>query len=131
MPIEVKAYKCNWCPRVMGRKVNAIQHEDNCTCNPASRHCKTCVYSYKKVTEHIHKEKCDPFISQDIDYEITEPYCAYHDKPIHEEPYFIECDCAGGEYGDSYDVKFSCFYYKYKDFAGYQKEVPCVVEEVI
>lgn len=116
MPIEVKAYKCNWCIKTMGRKVNAIQHEDNCTCNPASRHCKTCVYSYKKTV-------C-------IDgYNAELPYCAYHDKPIHEEPYFIECDCAGGEYGDSYDVKFSCFYYKYKGFAGYQKEVPCVVEE--
>lgn len=116
MPTIVKAYKCNWCPKTMGRKVNAIQHEDNCTCNPKSRHCRTCVYSYKKTV-------C-------IDGYNTElPYCAYHDKPIHEKPYLLECDCRDGEYGGGGPVPFTCMYYEYKGFAGYQKEVPCVVEE--
>ena len=99
---EVRAYKCDFCSRCFVRKCNAAQHEPNCKNNPVMRTCKTCVHGSWRIIEGIGE------------MERFGAYCDYHDTPVFEKPYFIECDVAQQDYGTEMKVPFSCQGYEYK-----------------
>lgn len=110
MPIEVKAYKCNWCHRCFGRKSSAVIHENACKNNPAKRQCITCVHGVINVGK-------SEFSSWR--FFTGAPYCDVHNKPIHEKPYYIRCDTEESfvlESGqrETYPVPGTCHHYKYK-----------------
>ena len=44
MATEIKAFKCDWCPRCFTRRNNAELHEAACKNNPKRRQCITCVH---------------------------------------------------------------------------------------
>ena len=124
MPSEVSAFKCDFCHRCFGRINNARIHEDACKNNPARRQCVTCIHG---TVDAIHAEsKHAGFDSISYTYN-SAPYCAHHNNtPIHEKPYFIECDLGGG-----YDTGFgwieerpipgTCEYYEYKGKPGWTR----------
>lgn len=120
MAEKVSAYKCDWCHRCFGRLCDANRHETACSNNPARRHCKTCVHGIMGL-DHI---------STGLDgkeVEVRRPWCAKHDKPMHEKPYYIDCDYGGGfdtgfGYHDEFPLPGTCEYYEYKGKAEWTKE---------
>ncbi|HNX81704.1 MAG TPA: hypothetical protein PKL77_06115 [Candidatus Omnitrophota bacterium] len=124
MPVEVKAYKCAYCPRCFGRKVNAAQHESHCIANPSSHHCKTCVHSCI-INVHHHEDggydNISEFTYAPDDYDSNEPCCDIYDKPIYEKPYETGSDEDYDETGIFASVPFSCKNYEYKGYCGYGK----------
>lgn len=40
--IEVKAYKCDFCPKRYAERSKARRHEEKCFHDPSNRSCKTC-----------------------------------------------------------------------------------------
>lgn len=117
MPSEVKAFKCDWCPRCFGRKNNAAQHEEHCRNNPARRNCITCVHGLWAEVEIV-PDPCD----YDQPMDVYGPYCGYHDKPIMERPYFIECEMHQDGYGEDYPMPGTCDHYEYKGKAEWTEE---------
>jgi hypothetical protein len=124
MPNEVKAYKCNWCSRCFAHLSHASIHEKACKNNPARRNCKTCIHGHYKPIP------CYP-------YDTTEQfgvYCAYHNVPMGDKPYFIECDerqaCSPDEayYYEldpddlSYPLPGTCHHYEYKGKAEWTRD---------
>ena len=113
MPIEIKGYKCDYCHRCFGRKVNAVQHENSCKNSPSSRHCRTCVHGvWAVIGGH--------------EYEEWGAFCDYHNKPIHEKPYYIECETQDN-YGErEYPIPGTCHHYEYKgkpEWTGLQENI--------
>jgi hypothetical protein len=52
------------------------------------------------------------------------PFCDYHEKPIHEKPYFIDCETYTN-YGfedDPHNEPGTCSYYEYKGKAEWTGE---------
>lgn len=114
---EVSAYKCDFCHKCFGRKVNAIQHENKCKNNPKSRNCRTCTHGVSAIVCH---SKDYTFLEEE--YETTPvygPWCDEFEMPIHEKPYLEEC-----EFGDDYQetpIPFTCMRYEYKGYAGFRR----------
>jgi|LSQX01.1.fsa_nt_gb hypothetical protein len=124
MASEVTAYKCDFCHRCFGRLNNARIHEAACKNNPERRQCITCIHGTRDAIQ-VEREHAG-FDSISYTYH-SAPYCAHHNNtPIHEKPYFIDCDLAGG-----YDTGFgwikerpipgTCEYYEYKGKPGWTK----------
>lgn len=116
MPKEIKGYKCDYCHRCFGRKVNAIQHEQSCKNSPTSRHCRTCVHGvWAVIGGH--------------EYEEWGAFCDYHNKPIHEKPYFFDCDFRDDYFGRTdldQPIPGTCYYYEYKgkpEWTGFQEYI--------
>lgn len=109
--IEVKAYKCDFCYKCFGRKVNAIQHEPTCKNNPEKRHCRTCVHSAWRVVD-----------CYDGDNEVYGAYCDKYDKTINDKPYLIECETGYSYVGEEITVPYTCENYEYKGYAGWKQK---------
>ena len=90
MPHTISAYQCDFCNRTFYRKVDVLNHERACKYNPARRSCNTCKFYERKEYTRI---ETGYFVGEE-DHEITvEGYvCTKHNKPIHEKPYFLECE---------------------------------------
>lgn len=123
MPTKVDAFKCDFCGRLLKTPHTATQHEAACNKNPARRHCITCIHG---ITACIRTDGdwTDPY---GPGTEIHGPYCAYHEKPISEKPYFIECDTRGGfDTGVGWmpetPIPFTCFAYETKGYAKWTPE---------
>ena len=113
MPSEVKAYKCDWCTRCYRRICDTNRHEKACNNNPARRHCKTCVHGVIAIIGWRPDYNGNPVI------EDTGPFCDYHEKPIHEKPYFIDCETYTN-YGfedEPHCASGTCLHYEYKGSA--------------
>jgi hypothetical protein len=137
---EVKAWKCDFCPRCFTRKANAERHLSRCRMNPEMRNCKTCVYGCKDV---VSMKPC-PW-DRDEPMDEYGACCSYHGKPISEKPYYIDCetidvggwaaDVTAGLRGSGIDctnpyprdyerpVPGTCEHYKYKGYAGWGEPV--------
>lgn len=110
MPTKVEAYKCSFCGRLLKTEYWAKVHEATCRNNPEKRHCITCKHG---VFECILP---DLYGNGTVKYG---PYCAYFDKPISEEPYFLDCDIMGGVdtgFGPLPEnpMPYSCMHYENK-----------------
>ena len=111
----VEAYKCDWCSRCFGRKCDVNRHEEACNNNPVRQHCKTCVNGLWTVISQTE----DAF-DRDYPVDLYGPFCGYHNKPIFEKPYYIECDTHNyGGWGPERPVPGTCLAYKYKGKAGW------------
>lgn len=120
MPKKVKAFKCDWCSRCYIRLCDINRHESACKNNPARRHCKTCVHGVLAIIGWKLDDDREPVI------ENIGPYCDFHDKPIHEKPYFIDCEERGSGYFENiYPVPGTCEHYEYKGKAEW------TIEEVV
>jgi hypothetical protein len=106
---EIKAYKCDYCHRCFGRKVNALQHQHRCINNPEKRACKTCVHGVLAVIDYVDG------------HEIMGAYCDEYEMSIHECPYTTECDYYDNIPG-SPPIPFTCQNYLYKGKAEWTKE---------
>lgn len=129
---KVEAWKCDFCPKCYTNRRSTATHQRVCRNNPTRHNCVTCAHSRM---EYVVKNYPSP-----NDYyqpaEIYEPWCDYHEKPIGEKPYFIDCDedqiCSGDEayYRDlDPDEVFrckpgTCHHYEYKGYAGWGKPKP-------
>lgn len=71
MPHTTIAYQCDYCRRTFYRNVDALNHERSCKFNPARRSCYTCKHYQEQEYAKI---------------------CTKWDQPIHEKPYFLECE---------------------------------------
>lgn len=112
----VTAYKCSYCHRCFGRKVNAIQHENSCKNNPKSRNCCTCVHGITSIVSWVRG------IFED--HETTPVYGAYCDEfdmPIFDKPYLEDCDRTNNYYEPPTHIPFTCTRYEYKGYAGYPR----------
>lgn len=92
MPSKVEAFKCDYCGKLLKLPHTAAVHEASCKNNPAKRHCITCIHGISACCATV-PDWTDP---DGPGTEVYGPYCGYHDKPISEKPYFIECDNGGG-----------------------------------
>jgi len=57
--------------------------------------------------------------------EVYGPLCDHHDKPIHEKPYFIDCERCGDCYYEDAPAPGTCEHYEYKGKAEW------TIEEVV
>jgi hypothetical protein len=53
------------------------------------------------------------------------PLCDHHDKPIHEKPYFIDCEVEQDGWGRDRTIPGTCEHYEYKGKAEW------TIEEVV
>ena len=132
---QVTAYKCDYCGRCFLRPCNAVQHESSCNANPARKNCKTCVHGCigiikveKPVTYNYDIRTC-----RDVpDYNFYGAYCDYHNIPIHEKPYDIECETSVPYYNPNSEETpdpGTCWNYEYKGKHGWtQKNAPTGAE---
>lgn len=123
MPVKVEAYQCEYCGKLCKRQHSAKAHEASCRCNPAARHCITCIHGILATTR-FKPDWSDPFGPGN---EECGPYCGYHDKPISEKPYFIDCDngggfCTGLGYHPEFPQPYTCLHYESKGKAGWTPE---------
>lgn len=44
MPKFIQKYQCLFCNTLFGTEEKAIEHEDNCSYNPETKKCGTCVH---------------------------------------------------------------------------------------
>ena len=122
---RAQAYQCDFCTRCFARPSNATQHERSCQANPARRNCKTCVHGCIGTIDR--KEPVtwdyDTRLCRDVpDYSFYGAYCDYHNVPIHEAPFNIECETAAphcNPNGDEIPVPGTCWEYKYKGKCGW------------
>lgn len=115
MSKAVKAYKCDWCSRCFGRKQNADRHEKSCSNNPDRHHCKTCIHGVMGIVDEIEAP-----IGSYPGYDVYGAYCNYHDKPIRDKPYYIDCGTENnGGWGPEYPLPGTCIHYEYKGKAGW------------
>lgn len=119
MASEIKAFKCDFCSRCFGRINNARTHEAACKNNPARRQCITCIHG---TMDAIHVERAHASSCFSYTYH-SAPYCAHHNNtPIHEKPYFIECDSDdGGGWYEERPLPGTCHHYEYKGKPGWTK----------
>ena len=122
MPTEVRAYKCDWCPRCFGRMNNAKAHEAACNNSPERRHCKTCVHGVLAVIER-HEDIFGNKVIDDFG-----PFCDCHNKPIREWPYYIECEYYDNDHGPAEPMPGTCLAYEYKGYAGWTKQKTAPVQ---
>lgn len=93
MPIEVKAWQCQYCRRV-SRTLSGIKlHEQSCKINPEKNNCQNCVHAYLRGEEYCTREVI-----------FCTPWCAYHDRAIFgkgktDAAYFIDCETDDMDYG--------------------------------
>ncbi|MGI6689851.1 MAG: hypothetical protein ACOX63_03215 [Christensenellales bacterium] len=135
MATEIKAFKCDWCPRCFTRRNNAELHEAACKNNPKRRQCITCVHG---TVDELKIPTPRPWAPDDFYTTTTAPYCAIYKMPIHAKPYFIECDIReDGNSRFSYDEEFpdsppipgTCWNYEYKGKPGWTKKQRMPTEE--
>lgn len=116
----VQAYKCDFCHRCFGRKVDAHNHEVRCNGNPCRRHCKTCVHGilaicgYAEQPEFIFGEQREPTTP------FYGPWCDHFDEGMDEKPYFNECDETSA-YDEIRPSPGTCQHYEYKGHVGFIK----------
>lgn len=116
MSVKVEAFKCEYCGKLLKFPRTAAVHEASCKNNPATRNCITCIHGIKAVIRYA-QGGFEP--NGDAGIEVKGPYCGYHDKPIHEKPYFIDCDNGGGfntgvGYHPEFPIPYTCFHYENK-----------------
>lgn len=115
MATKVEAFKCDFCGRLLKLPRTAALHEASCKNNPVARNCITCIHGIFACCA-ITPDWTDPY---GPGTEHSGPYCGYHDKPISEKPYFIDCDTDGGFdtgfgwYPES-PIPYTCFHYESK-----------------
>ena len=100
---EVRAFKCDFCHRCFMRQCDAKRHEDACNGNPKRRACKTC--------KHCRENSIVD--GEDIYGNVLEHkafWCFYHDKPISDKPYYIDCD-VDYYYGQERLIPGTCEHY--------------------
>lgn len=123
MATKVEAFKCDYCGRLLKTPHTATWHEAACNKNPARRHCSTCIHGILACTEYK-ADWTDPYSPG---MEEKGPYCGYHDKPMTDKPYFIDCDVGGGiDTGLGWlpekPIPFSCWHYQSKGKAEWTPE---------
>ena len=116
MSKQITAFKCDWCSRCFGRLCDVNRHEPACKNNPARRHCKTCVHGVLAIIGWRPDFDGNPVIEE------IGPYCDHHDKPIHEKPYYIECEEQQDGWSPDRPLPGTCYYYEYKGKAEWTKE---------
>ena len=121
-----KAWKCSFCSRCFVNKGVAVNHESACKRNPERRHCATCVFGIrldnpKKIIQPLTIESYMLGFGMEPDG-YCGPWCAYHEKPIFEEPYFIECEIDDNPYYEERPIPGTCRNYKYKGYFGWTPE---------
>lgn len=126
MPSKVEAFKCDFCGKLLKLPHTAAVHEAACSHNPAKRHCITCIHGISAVCETVPgwSDPCGP--GTDV-CEVYGPFCGYHDKPISEKPYFIDCDHGGGfdtglGWHPDFPMAYTCFHYESKGKAEWTPE---------
>ena len=105
---KTTAWKCEFCNKYSGNAGAMKKHEQNCKKNPAKKHCRGCVHGISAILGWHNDLDNNPTVP---DYG---PFCAKHDKPIHEKPYMIDCEIHGGGYFENYPVPWTCEHYKFK-----------------
>ena len=123
MPSKVEAFKCDYCGKLLKLPHTAAVHEASCKNNPAKRHCITCIHGISACCATV-PDWTDP---DGPGTEVYGPYCGYHDKPISEKPYFIECDNGGGfdtrlGWHPEFPLPYTCFHYESKGKAEWTPE---------
>jgi hypothetical protein len=119
MPKKVEAWKCDWCHRCFGRLCDANRHEKACNINPLRRNCKTCVHGILAIVGWDSDYQGDPVIER------YGAYCGYHNKPMSEKPYYIDCEEGQDEYYGDSKMPGTCDHYEYKGKAEW------TIEEVV
>lgn len=128
MPTKVDAFKCDFCGRLLKTPHTAAWHEAACNKNPARRHCSTCVYGIFVNEKPLEQPlTVESYFTQSAPELYSGPYCAYHEKPMSEKPYFIECETNGGlDTGFGWipetPVPFTCCEYKTKGYSEWTSE---------
>jgi hypothetical protein len=123
LPSKVEAFKCDYCGKLLKLPHTAAVHEASCKNNPAKRHCITCIHGISACCATV-PDWTDP---DGPGTEVYGPYCGYHDKPISEKPYFIECDNGGGfdtglGWYPEFPLPYTCFHYESKGKAEWTPE---------
>lgn len=127
MPEQItKAWKCKFCSRCFVNKGVAINHETACKRNPERQHCATCVHGIMLKNERKLKEPLtvESYIPGYEECAVTYcgPWCAFHEQPMSEKPYFIECETDDNPYYEERPIPGTCFNYKYKGRFGWTPE---------
>lgn len=125
MPHETTAWKCNFCHRCFSRKVDACNHEYTCKFNPARRMCFTCKHydPKKEITQKITEDISDelawlgffPAEGENKEYTTTVQYCQHFKMPLHEKPYFEECEFYDDTWSEERPMPGTCFYWEPKE----------------
>ena len=113
---KVQAYKCDYCGKCFLRPCNAVQHEASCNANPERRNCKTCVHGCIGLIYYDDPNACYPWSDQE-DRQQMVPYCDYHNIPIFQKPYNIDCETSAPPYnpnGEETPDPGTCWDYEYK-----------------
>lgn len=107
MPSRVLAWKCDYCNKVTVSAGSTAAHEAFCKKNPKNRYCATCSKCYSKtVADNSDGEF--PFKQEIV-------WCKQFDKPIHEKPYYDDCQMQEEDYGsESYPIPCTCRKYEQK-----------------
>lgn len=104
MPHKVEAWKCDYCNKVTISAGSTAAHEAYCKKNPNNRYCQTCEKCYY---EHV--------VEENWGHDVM--WCKQYNKPIHEKPYFEECDMQDEYYGrESYPIPCTCHEYERRSF---------------
>lgn len=108
---EIKAYRCDFCDKILITKAGMKNHEGRCRSNPKNNHCSNCVHGIIKQ---------DKMGSED-------PYCLHHEvfifqKDKRDNAYFIGCDYNTYYDGSDSPVPYSCFYFESKGSHGFAYE---------
>ena len=125
-----KAWKCSYCSRCFVNKGVATNHESACKRNPERQHCATCIYGIelrepRELKETLTIETYFCGIGSNIQREpqtYCGPWCAYHEAPMTERPYYIECDTDDNPYYEEQPMPGTCWNYKYKGRFGWTPE---------
>lgn len=118
MPHTINGYQCDFCNRTFYRKVDALNHEWACKYNPARRSCYTCKHYERKEYTRIEPG----YFEGEGEHEVTAEglICTHHNKPIHDKPYYIDCE-TGEEICDIYGnvkgkpIPGSCLWWEEKE----------------
>jgi hypothetical protein len=113
---KVIAYKCGYCHRCFGRKVNAMRHEESCGNNPTRRRCITCKHCSLELGEMKY-----PHFEGDEGYQDTTPTCLINNIAVHDKAYEQECDTSDYYGCSERPSPGTCWNYKYKGYAKYEK----------
>ena len=113
MPHTISAYQCDYCHRAFERKVDAVNHECACKYNPARRTCYTCKHYQEREYTRIEPGY---FIGEE-DHEVTAKgyICTKWNMPIHDKPYYKECETTDDTYTEPTPVPGTCWHYEPKE----------------
>ena len=114
MPIEVKAYQCQWCRKVSRTMAGIINHEARCHANPEFNDCRNCVYAFLDAEAYI------PHVIT----EYVDPHCDRHKRSIFNEfrgenAYLLDCDMQEQDYGPDIPIPYTCHHFKSKGHHGF------------